>query len=60
MGVGGNNSWGREALDKYRLTDDSYSYTYRLPPFHREQAELARKRFDVPAVETAFMSPEDR
>ncbi len=28
MGVGGDNSWGAKPLNKYRLLDDVYSYSY--------------------------------
>jgi beta-galactosidase len=32
MGVGGNNSWGAFPLDKYRLTDKRYEYTFLMKP----------------------------
>ena len=51
MGVGGNNSWGMETLDRYRLLEDSYAYTFRLRPFRGDQAmaaELARQRILAP------------
>lgn len=31
-GVGGNNSWGLKPLDKYRLLDDQYSYSFVISP----------------------------
>ncbi|NLO01504.1 MAG: DUF4981 domain-containing protein [Bacteroidales bacterium] len=30
MGVGGDNSWGALTHDQYRLTDDEYSYSFRM------------------------------
>jgi beta-galactosidase len=41
MGVGGNNSWGAETIDQYRLLDASYRYSFRLRPFRGGQAEAA-------------------
>ena len=51
MGVGGNNSWGAQTLDRYRLLDRSYAYSYRLRPFAMDEsapAELARTRVELP------------
>ncbi len=31
-GVGGNNSWGKKPLDKYRLLDKSYNYSFYIIP----------------------------
>jgi beta-galactosidase len=31
-GVGGNNSWGLKPLDKYRLLDDHYEYSFLISP----------------------------
>jgi len=31
-GVGGNNSWGLKPLDKYRLLDDQYEYSFLISP----------------------------
>jgi len=31
-GIGGNNSWGARALDKYTLKPMNYSYSFRLKP----------------------------
>lgn len=31
-GVGGNNSWGKKPLDKYRLLGDHYSYSFVISP----------------------------
>jgi beta-galactosidase len=53
MGVGGNNSWGAETLDRYRLLDTSYRYAFRLRPFDAAQedpAEVARQRFLLPTA----------
>jgi beta-galactosidase len=30
MGVGGDNSWGAWTHDQYRLTEDEYSYSFRM------------------------------
>ncbi|MDR1455404.1 MAG: DUF4981 domain-containing protein [Tannerella sp.] len=32
MGVGGDDSWGAKPLDKYRLLDEVYSYTFLIKP----------------------------
>ncbi|MEN8226765.1 MAG: glycoside hydrolase family 2 TIM barrel-domain containing protein [Bacteroidota bacterium] len=32
MGVGGDNSWGAPTHSEYRLTEQSYSYSYRIIP----------------------------
>jgi beta-galactosidase len=32
MGVGGNNSWGKTALEKYQLTERQPRYAYRIRP----------------------------
>nr|WP_319512087.1 glycoside hydrolase family 2 TIM barrel-domain containing protein [uncultured Draconibacterium sp.] len=34
-GVGGNNSWGQKPLNKYRMLDKQYSYSYRIEPVNR-------------------------
>jgi beta-galactosidase len=31
-GVGGDDSWGAKPLDKYRLLNQTYSYSYRIKP----------------------------
>jgi len=31
-GVGGNNSWGLKPLDKYRLLEDHYEYSFLISP----------------------------
>jgi beta-galactosidase len=49
MGVGGNNSWGAQTIDKYRLLDSSYSYSLRLRPFRGEQDDAARLAREPPA-----------
>ncbi len=51
MGVGGDNSWGAQTHDEYRLLAPSYRYGFRLRPFdaRRESPEqLARRRFELP------------
>ncbi len=48
MGVGGNNSWGAQTIDKYRLLDANYRYSFRLRPFRggpQDAAALARQSF---------------
>ena len=50
MGVGGDDSWGGQTHDQYRLLDTTYRYSFRLRPYRADQdrpAELARQRFDV-------------
>ena len=34
-GVGGDNAWGAQPMDRYRLTDDSYYYGYVIRPLNR-------------------------
>ncbi len=49
-GVGGDNSWGAETHDAYRLLDLRYRYAFRLRPFRgttADAAALARQRFDI-------------
>jgi beta-galactosidase len=49
MGVGGDDSWGAQTHDAYRLLAPEYRYSFRLRPFdgRRESpADLARQRFD--------------
>ncbi len=48
MGVGGNNSWGMQTIDAYRLLENGYRYRIRLRPFRGDAQsanELAKKRF---------------
>ncbi len=50
MGVGGDNSWGAQTHDPYRLLAPAYRYSFRLRPFNtatEDAATLARRRFDV-------------
>jgi beta-galactosidase len=37
MGVGGDDSWGAKPLDKYRLQDGEYSYSYLIKPVDKGQ-----------------------
>ena len=51
IGVGGDDSWGARTHDAYRLTAQSYRYSFRLRPFDPKSddpAALARQRFAVP------------
>ena len=51
IGVGGDDSWGARTHDEYRLTEPSYTYSFRLRPFDPQRddpAALARQRFVVP------------
>jgi len=50
IGVGGDNSWGAQTHDEYRLTAPSYRYSFRLRPFDprtEDPATLARRRIGV-------------
>jgi beta-galactosidase len=52
MGLGGNNSWGAETIDKYRLLEPAYRYSFRLRAFRSDREKpdvLARQRFGLPA-----------
>ena len=37
MGVGGDDSWGALTHPEYRLTEKSYSYSFRISPVHGEK-----------------------
>jgi len=55
MGVGGDNSWGAQTHDEYRLLAQTYRYAFRLRGFdsRADSAEdLARQQFDVEAAST--------
>lgn len=48
MGLGGDNSWGFEPLEKYRLPLQAYAYHYRLRPYDpasESPADLARLNY---------------
>ncbi|MBN1171620.1 MAG: RICIN domain-containing protein, partial [Micromonosporaceae bacterium] len=48
MGVGGNDSWGAQPLDTYKLfADRDYSYTYRLRPLPDVNQAMALSRQPV-------------
>jgi beta-galactosidase len=53
-GVGGINSWGAKPLDKHRLLEKTYNYTYRLLPVtgNVEKALSTRAEFTTSNVET--------
>ena len=36
MGVGGDNSWGRMALEKYQIKSQPRSYSYYIEPVHKK------------------------
>ncbi|KID28379.1 beta-galactosidase/beta-glucuronidase [Prauserella sp. Am3] len=45
MGVGGNDSWGQQTLDEYKLfADRDYAYTYRLRPLPTVDEAMALSR----------------
>ena len=47
LGVGGDDSWGAQTHEQYRLLEAHYRYSYRLRPFDGRKesaAELARQR----------------
>jgi len=51
MGVGGNNSWGQQTIEAYRMEEPEYRYTFRIRPLGPDDgdvAELARQRFQLP------------
>lgn len=49
MGVGGDNSWGAWTHEEYRLTDKSYSYSFRMRPISNDinPVENSKLRFDA-------------
>ncbi|WP_405762930.1 DUF4981 domain-containing protein [Streptomyces sp. NBC_01420] len=50
MGVGGDNSWGAQTHDAYKLpADREYTYTYRLRPLTdvRQATSLSRRRTEL-------------
>jgi beta-galactosidase len=44
MGVGGDNSWGAQPLDPYRLPVREYSYSLRLVPLAPDLADVMEVR----------------
>ncbi|MDH4046310.1 MAG: beta-galactosidase small subunit, partial [Gemmatimonadota bacterium] len=40
MGVGGDNSWGAQALEQYRMPLRTYEWTFRLRPIGRGDGSL--------------------
>ena len=49
IGVGGDNSWGAQTHDRYRLLDARYFYSFRLRPFDpstEDAATLARQQIE--------------
>ncbi|PIF06053.1 MAG: beta-galactosidase [Draconibacterium sp.] len=47
MGVGGDNSWGAWTHDQYRLTEKSYSYSFRMKGISavEDPVKLAKQKF---------------
>jgi beta-galactosidase len=47
MGVGGDNSWGAQTHEQYRLLDNIYEYTFRIRPIGKEDdiLKLAKEKF---------------
>ena len=39
MGVGGNNSWGAHPMDKYRLLEHTYHYSYVIRPVEQSSVQ---------------------
>ena len=50
MGVGGDNSWGAQTHDAYRLLEPSYRYSFRLRPFDPTSEDPARLARQVPEL----------
>ncbi len=50
MGVGGDDSWGAKTHPEYRLTKDSYTYSFIISPISsgEDATEKAKVRFDYP------------
>lgn len=48
-GVGGDNSWGAQPHEKYRLPVQQYEYTYRISPLSPvdRPAVIARERYEI-------------
>ncbi|MDB4584119.1 DUF4981 domain-containing protein [Draconibacterium sp.] len=47
MGVGGDNSWGAQTHDEYKLLESEYRYSFRMKPISRadKPGELARMTY---------------
>ncbi|MBT30533.1 MAG: beta-galactosidase [Thalassobius sp.] len=43
MGVGGDNSWGNHTMDKYKLSDKEYTYSFTLSPLGEDESDLPAK-----------------
>jgi len=55
MGVGGDNSWGAQPLERYRLPVRKYSYSLRLSPLGPDRAdpmEQSKRSLPLPAADT--------
>lgn len=50
MGVGGDDSWGAKTHPEYRLTKDSYTYSFIISPISSGESatEKAKVRFEYP------------
>jgi beta-galactosidase len=44
MGVGGDNSWGAQPHEKYRLKLQEYSYTFRLSPIIKGENPIEKSK----------------
>jgi beta-galactosidase len=58
-GVGGINSWKTPPLEKHRLNEDVYTYTYRLLPLDGNVEAALAKRAPVKASDVAKLAKPD-
>ncbi|MBF0198828.1 MAG: DUF4981 domain-containing protein [Planctomycetes bacterium] len=54
LGVGGNNSWGELALEKYRLLEKKYQYSYRIRPIKTGDSIAELRNSSVEAEKVKF------
>jgi len=47
MGVGGDNSWGARTHPQYMLTDNNYSYRFRLKAFRKGSDPIEESRLGI-------------
>ena len=49
MGIGGDNSWGDHTMDKYKLLDKKYSYSFWIKPIEakNDAVELSKVNYEI-------------
>ncbi len=58
-GVGGVNSWGATPMEKHRLNEKKYNYSYRLLPMQGTIVETLSKRIEVEVSNPQLLASPD-